>query len=219
MSFAILRRRWFRFSLRALLIFVTAASALVAWNAKAVRDSDKALIAINQTGLFASRFGLKAKYWARILISDRGTQSLVTNPIALAVDDALLQELERDLRALGRIELLALDHSPITNESLPVVGSLDLRNGLDLSGTAIDDAGLVHLEQLRNLRTLNLSGTKTTPAGIARLQRVLPQLTITSGVIVWQPGRTLGASPQDPIFQTEVHDSEAELELPSIPEQ
>ena len=46
---------------------------------------------------------------------------------------------------------------------------------LDLSGTEIDDAGLVHIDGLSNLQELYISETKVTDRGLVNL-RGLPKL-------------------------------------------
>jgi len=53
---------------------------------------------------------------------------------------------------------------------------------LYLPRTPVTDAGLVHLQGLTNLRTLELRETKATAKGIAALQKVLPECRITSDV-------------------------------------
>ena len=49
---------------------------------------------------------------------------------------------------------------------------------VNLRGTQITDAGLVHLKGLTNLRGLNLNGTQTTNAGVADLKKALPNCNI-----------------------------------------
>ena len=49
---------------------------------------------------------------------------------------------------------------------------------LNLNGTKITDAGLVHLKGLTKLKVLDLGNTKTTPAGIKSLQEALPDCRI-----------------------------------------
>ena len=46
--------------------------------------------------------------------------------------------------------------------------------------TKITDAGLEHLQGLKNLQELNLDLTKVTPEGVAKLQKFLPNTKITS---------------------------------------
>jgi hypothetical protein len=50
---------------------------------------------------------------------------------------------------------------------------------IDLSGTCITDAGLVHLSGLRYLSRLDLGDTQVTDAGIRELKRALPSLEIS----------------------------------------
>ena len=49
---------------------------------------------------------------------------------------------------------------------------------LDLSGTRVTDAGLVHLGRLSRLRMLQLTGTTVTAAGVKKLQKALPKCRI-----------------------------------------
>jgi len=50
---------------------------------------------------------------------------------------------------------------------------------LQLRGTEITDAGLVHLTGLTNLHTLILHGTLVTDEGVKTLQEALPDCKIT----------------------------------------
>jgi hypothetical protein len=47
-----------------------------------------------------------------------------------------------------------------------------------LSGTAVTDAGLVHLEKLTALRSVLIYETRVTDAGVKRLQQALPAVKI-----------------------------------------
>ena len=49
---------------------------------------------------------------------------------------------------------------------------------LDLYGTQVTDAGLVHLKELTNLRELYLDETQVTDAGVAELKQALPNCKI-----------------------------------------
>jgi hypothetical protein len=51
-------------------------------------------------------------------------------------------------------------------------------NILNLEGTHVTDAGLMHLAALRNLQGILLGGTQVTEAGVEKLQRALPKCTI-----------------------------------------
>jgi len=49
---------------------------------------------------------------------------------------------------------------------------------LDLSRTAVTDAGLVHLSELTELQLLWLDGTRVSQAGRMTLQRMLPSVRV-----------------------------------------
>ncbi|GAF95605.1 unnamed protein product [marine sediment metagenome] len=51
-------------------------------------------------------------------------------------------------------------------------------SGLELWGTQITDAGLVHLKDLTNLETLSLAYTQITDEGVKKFQEVLPNCNI-----------------------------------------
>jgi hypothetical protein len=51
--------------------------------------------------------------------------------------------------------------------------------GLNVMQTAITDAGLVHLKEMKGLQTLSLVLTKTTVAGRDDLRKALPNTHIT----------------------------------------
>jgi hypothetical protein len=53
---------------------------------------------------------------------------------------------------------------------------------LNLHGTRVGDAGLVHLAGLRNLRALYLWQSAATPAGVERLRAGLPKLRADLGI-------------------------------------
>jgi hypothetical protein len=51
---------------------------------------------------------------------------------------------------------------------------------LNLAHTAISDAGLGELRQLKRLDYLNVTGTRATPEGIAALKKVFPDCKVDS---------------------------------------
>jgi hypothetical protein len=53
---------------------------------------------------------------------------------------------------------------------------------LNLHGTRVGDAGLVHLAGLRNLRALYLWQSAATPAGVERLRAGLPKVRVDLGI-------------------------------------
>ena len=79
-----------------------------------------------------------------------------------------------DLKRLGRITELDLSKSTITDVELPALNEpsvCGLILKLNLSQTAVSDAGLEKLTNLILLQELNLKGTKVTPAGVERFRK------------------------------------------------
>ncbi|MEN6493633.1 MAG: leucine-rich repeat domain-containing protein, partial [Thermoguttaceae bacterium] len=77
--------------------------------------------------------------------------------------------------------VVSVDFSHI--ESLTDAGLVHLQGlthlqSLDLRHTSITDAGLEHLKGLAQLRSLNLAGTQVTEEGVKRLQQALPECLI-----------------------------------------
>jgi Leucine-rich repeat (LRR) protein len=68
---------------------------------------------------------------------------------------------------------------PINDADLIHVEGLTELRELDLGGTAISDAGLEHLRFLKQLRYLGIWRTKVSDAGVKKLQQALPKCKIT----------------------------------------
>jgi hypothetical protein len=103
-------------------------------------------------------------------------------------------ELEK-LAAAGKdLIWLDLSRTAITDAGLTLVGKMANLQHLDLRGTAVGDAGLKALAPLHNLQTLGLYGTAVTDAGLPALLQMsgLKRLYI-GGTKVTAPGlATLG---------------------------
>lgn len=75
------------------------------------------------------------------------------------------------LRVFDKIELLRLDCTEVTNESLATIGSFQKLRGLDLNQTRVTDDGLPRLAGLKSLKTLILYENQITSAGITHLAK------------------------------------------------
>lgn len=71
-----------------------------------------------------------------------------------------------------------LTNGAITDDSLPVVWSLDHCTGLDLSDTEITDHSIPFLAELEHLERLDLNRTGVTEHGIHQLQSARPDLEV-----------------------------------------
>jgi internalin A len=90
------------------------------------------------------------------------------------VTDADLESLKQ----LKSLQILNLSQTAITDAGLKPIASLPNLRNLILP-VSITDAGLVHLKGLRNLKILLLNGTKVTDAGLRDIQQALPRARIS----------------------------------------
>lgn len=78
------------------------------------------------------------------------------------------------LKQVDKIAELRLNRSTITDDQIATMRSQTFFDGilvLDLSNTAVTDATLDKLSDMRVLGQLTVTGTKVTPAGVARFKR------------------------------------------------
>ena len=78
----------------------------------------------------------------------------------------------------GEVVEVDLYGTQITDAGLVHLKGLTNLQTLNLDGTKITDAGLVHLKGLTSLETLSLNRTKVTDTGVAELQKALPDCKI-----------------------------------------
>lgn len=84
------------------------------------------------------------------------------------------------LRPLVNLRRLSLTGSRVTDSELVALTALAGLQELDLSGnTGITSAGLLHLRELRQLRTLKLGDTAAADSVIAALKEAIPALVIS----------------------------------------
>ena len=81
---------------------------------------------------------------------------------------------------LGKVTVVNLSRTQITDAGLKEVAKLQNLRDLVLIDTQITDAGLKDIAKLQQLRRLRLSNTKITKAGVAELQKALPKCKIRS---------------------------------------
>lgn len=107
--------------------------------------------------------------------------------IAPQVDDAAFQRLVGPVA--GHVAELSLARTRVTDAAMPLVGTMTPLRRLDLRGTAVTAAGLVHLAGLPELRELVLAQTPLLDPVVATIAS-LPAL---ERVYLWGAG--LGAEP------------------------
>jgi hypothetical protein len=78
------------------------------------------------------------------------------------------------LEHLPDLRVLDLSDTAVTDAGLVHVKGLAKLEELELDGTEVTDAGLVHLKGLSNLRKLRLQGTQVTEQGAKKILQALP---------------------------------------------
>ena len=71
------------------------------------------------------------------------------------------------------------DESTISNAALKHIGEMKSLHLLSIHSASVTDEGLVHLENLAQLKEVTLASTKVRPEGVKRLQQALPNCKIT----------------------------------------
>lgn len=178
------RRRWLRFSLRGLLVFMAIASAVIGMRLKKVRDEDKAVAELRRAGFTVSSHQPSATphplfgghleppirelppYWKRILFGNGEREWR----IVARVDpfDSIARSFRPPLSGDGTL-MPAIDDTTVSNliDDLRSIGKISL---LGLQGTSIGNETLRGLSSLRRLRSLDIRGTGVDDSGLAHLE-------------------------------------------------
>jgi hypothetical protein len=166
------KRRWYQYSLRTLLIFVTLFAVACSWFAVNMQEAKKqreAVEAIEKKGKFFVSYDQTSNYIIRLLAYYFGDDFCYAIDISErgAVTDADLQS----LKAITHLNKLSLfQNTNITDVGLYHLKGLSKLRSLDLyCCTNITDAGLIHLQGLTHLDELDLNGTKITDDGLKNL--------------------------------------------------
>jgi len=174
---SITEKRWFSFSLKTLLVVMTAVAIVLGLYVKSFRDRRVAIAAID--GLNGSiSYQESGPNWLRKFISD---EKFFWNPVAVRfnpndpVTDGELQSAMKHLLKFDDMTYLNLYRSQITNaglaQLLPLANNLE---SLDIRSTSISDDGIAHLKRLRRLTLLRLKDSAISPDGIDEIRKSLP---------------------------------------------
>ncbi len=201
------KRRWFQYSLRTLLAFVTLCALACSWLAVKMRQAERqreAATAIEKLG-GSVRWDDGVSKWPRCLRNVLGDDFFVSVEClwlnSTEVTDAGLENLKglsqlrflslkdtrvtdaglEHLKGLSELQELVLDGTQVTGAGLEHLKGLSQLWGLYLGGTHVTDAGLKHLKGLNQIVFLSLQSTPVTDAGLEHLKRLsqLQFLTLT----------------------------------------
>ena len=184
------KRRFFRYSLRTLMLVVTVFCIWMGITAKRAREQRQAVEAIREVGGFVYHehqmhpsYSPSPKWLLRLIGEDYfSSVSYVfmfgptagTDPSRSKVNDVSLAAIERftDLR------WLSLSNTQFTDAHMEYLNGLTKLEKLYLSGNPISDEGLLQLKGLTNLQELGLYATQVTDEGVMKLQEALPNCKI-----------------------------------------
>lgn len=184
--------RWYQFSLRSLLIFVTLIAVLCSWFAVQMQHAERQREAVEV--IRKKRLGVWYNYHGRVLETSLNSKAEPPGPawlykllgvdlfyhveyVFLRGEEVTNEDLEY-FKELNQVAELDLGETRITDEGLEQIKGLKHLKILFLNNTKITDAGLKHLEGLHELRRLDVPGTRVTQAGIDQLKKSLPNVEI-----------------------------------------
>lgn len=172
------KRRWYQYSLRTLLIFVTVVAVFCSWFAVRMQRAKRQREAVEAIAKTATR--VRYDYHARLsqgakppdplrlrkLLGDDFFSDVVVVGLKSDAGDAELEYFQRltELRSLG------LSDTQITDAGLEHLKGMTSLKWLNLARTQVSDAGLEHLKGLTSLETLWLTRTQVTDAGLEHLE-------------------------------------------------
>jgi hypothetical protein len=163
-------RRWFQFSLRALLVFVTLLAFACSWLAVKLREvkrEEAAAATIEKAGgvVVWSAYA-PGPGWLRSLLGQHFFASV--NRVDLEghrVTDSTLEALD----AMNRLQRLGLDGTNATNAGLERLQGFHELKVLDIRRMNMTDVGLENIARLKQLEYLTLYDTQLTDAGLEKL--------------------------------------------------
>jgi hypothetical protein len=193
------RRRWHQFSLRSLLVLITAMAigpgGWILYERREARRQKAAAALLGKSG--AEVYSRRRWLWSQlesdapgqvvgIALRDRQTTDAGAAPLAdlsdliwLNLNDTHITDKGlAHVAGLSQLKQLRLDETQVTDEGLVHLARLSHLETLNLSRTQVTDEGLARLSRLTKLKELDLARTRVTDAGVAELQRVLPKLKI-----------------------------------------
>jgi hypothetical protein len=176
------KRRWFQFSLRTLMIFVTACAVAGSWLAVKVQRAKRQRESVAAIGKAKGRVRYDYEFhdefdeppgpvWLRDLLG--------IDFVANAVDATIGPDGElQALAGLPHLQRLRLGWTNVTDIELQHLTELSHLEYLGLNGTQVTDAGLERLKGMSQLGRLDLRGTQVTDQGVQDLRQVLPHCMI-----------------------------------------
>jgi hypothetical protein len=175
-----------RFGLRAVLIFFTGFALYLAHEANRARHQDRVMEIVQRIGggvMYDNQVRPDGSYdpnavppfpaWLRTLLGE----SIFKHAILVVCEGESVPEsdfisLVEHMKSLPRLRRIHL--SNISNDVLRYVALLDQVNNIHVGGAKIDDEGLMHIGNLKQLQFLGLYNTSVTTQGVSRFKAECP---------------------------------------------
>jgi len=168
------RRRRFQFTLRTLMLFVTAFAVLCSWASVEIHDYRRRQRALEAVFPFPTVSTLRSPMptswpstWIIKLFVDWNPQVVTYARADSASDEQMLQ-----ICRLRYLKILVLEGSDVTDRDLVHLHGLSKLDALSLNDTRVTDSGLCHLTRLPSLESLDVSDTQISGASLARFPKL-----------------------------------------------
>jgi Leucine-rich repeat (LRR) protein len=171
------KRRWFRFSLRTLLVLMTVLAVWLGMSVKKYRDHRAAITAIKQLNGSFSLNPIEPG-WRQRFVSD---ERYFWDPVAVRfsprfpISDHELRSIIQPMLMFENLTYLNLNGSHISDAGikhiLPLADRLQI---LDIRQTSVSDDCIVNLRKLRRLRLLRITGSAFSVDALNQLRTELP---------------------------------------------
>ncbi len=162
--------RWYQYTLRTLLGFVTLCAVPCSWVAVKIREAKRqrdAVTAIKKLG-----GDVRCESWLGLTtVTEVDFRGNVIGDEDLAC-----------LESLPRLQTLRLSSTFVTDTGLARLRNMAALRELDLTSLNITDDGLTHLMGLTQLAAIELRDTEVTEAGVSKLKAALPKC-----IVYWEP--------------------------------
>ena len=162
------KRRWFRFSLKTMLIVIMLMGGLLGWIAKETVRAERQRRAVETIEK------ANGEVWYDYEFSEPLVRNWKPKPPA----SAWLEELVGVDPFADVVVVSICEFAKDVDVLLEHVKILTRLEYLDLNYTAVTDAGLVHLYGLTRLKIVQFYGTQVTKQGIEELRKTLPNCEI-----------------------------------------
>ena len=166
------RWRWYQYSLRTLMIFVTLCAVACSWFTTEYRRVERRHWAFERLSSISYTYGIGEPEWY-----SRWLYHLVGDERCAHVDFWILGNqsdvTDEDMKAVGQFEELSqlwACSEAVSDRGLESIERLTQLEDLKVSSANITDAGLSHLRGMQQLRSLDLDGCGITDAGLNSLK-------------------------------------------------